>query len=394
MPTSAVAKQYFAALAARDVDAAVALWAPGGIDRFVGQREVVAPDGVRDYLNALFSAFPDFEFEVIELTTARERTAVRWRGRATFAGPGRFEHLEPNGARVEIEGCDVLTVADGRIVANHAYIDTADVARQLGMLPPVGSRAQARLAAVANVRTRMRRRLAGGGAEPVADGVWVVRGGVPRTMNVYLLADGGGITVFDAGIHAMSSAVAIAAARLGGVKRVILGHADCDHRGAAAGIGAPVFCHAAERGAAESPSPYRDYWDFTKLDPPARAVMPRLMRGWDGGALAIAGTVAEGDDVAGFRVVALPGHAPGLIGLFRESDRLALVSDCIYTLDPQTSRKGPARVPHPAFNHDTEQARASIRKLAALNPAAVWAGHADPVTTDIIAELERAAAGA
>ena len=95
--------------------------------------------------------------------------------------------------------------------------------------------------------------------------------------------------------------------------------------------------------------------------------------------------------MAGFRVVHLPGHAPGLIGLFRDSDRLALVSDTIYTLDPQSGRHEPAHVPHPAFNQDTEQARASIRKLAALDPVTVWAGHAEPVTGDVQAQLERAA---
>ena len=46
---------------------------------------------------------------------------------------------------------------------------------------------------------------------------------------------------------------------------------------------------------------------------------------------------------AGFKVMHLPGHAPGLIGLFRETDRLALVSDCFYTLDPQTGLKGATR---------------------------------------------------
>ncbi|MFM9164838.1 MAG: hypothetical protein ACKOQ0_05715, partial [Solirubrobacterales bacterium] len=62
-----------------------------------------------------------------------------------------------------------------------------------------------------------------------------------------------------------------------------------------------------------------------------------------------------------------------------------------YTLDPQTGFKGHARVPHNAFNLDTEQARASIRKLAAMEPAAAWPGHADPVTGDVRGTLERAA---
>jgi glyoxylase-like metal-dependent hydrolase (beta-lactamase superfamily II) len=101
--------------------------------------------------------------------------------------------------------------------------------------------------------------------------------------------------------------------------------------------------------------------------------------------------VSAGDTVAGFRVVELPGHAPGLIGLFRDSDRLALVSDCIYTVDPETGRNRPASVPHVAFNQDTDQARASIRALAALDPRVVWAGHAEPVTGDVAAALTRAA---
>ena len=119
--------------------------------------------------------------------------------------------------------------------------------------------------------------------------------------------------------------------------------------------------------------------------------MPLFLKSWDGGPVEIAGTVSEGDEIAGFRVVHLPGHAPGLIGLWRESDRLALCSDTLYTLDPQTGRKGPPRVPHRAFNKDTEQARASIRKLAALEPATVWPGHADPVVGDVRSELERIA---
>ena len=228
--------------------------------------------------------------------------------------------------------------------------------------------------------------------ERIADGVWLVRGGFPaKIMNVYLIEGDGGVTAFDAGIAGMTDAVAAAGAELGGIKRVVLGHADADHRGTAPGLSAPVYCHPAERAAAESPSPFRDYWDFAKLRIPVNVVMPRLLRHWDGGAVPIAGVVAEGEEIAGFRVLELPGHAPGLIGLFRESDRLALCSDCIYTLDVETGIPGRARVPHPAYNTDTDQARASIRKLADCDPAVVWPGHTHPVRGAVRAQLERAA---
>ena len=104
----------------------------------------------------------------------------------------------------------------------------------------------------------------------------------------------------------------------------------------------------------------------------------------------ISGTVSEGDEVAGFRVVHLPGHAPGLIGLWRESDRLALSSDCFYTVD-MWGRDCSPRLPVATYNYDTEQARASLRKLAALEPAAAWPGHAKPATGDVRSQLESAA---
>src|SRR6202022_3304913 len=100
--SSDIAKRYFDALSAHDLDAAVACWQPGAVDRFVGQEELIAPDGVRDYFAGLFHAFPDFTFEILELPTYRNRTAVRWRARATFAGPGTFQGFEPNGARLDL----------------------------------------------------------------------------------------------------------------------------------------------------------------------------------------------------------------------------------------------------------------------------------------------------
>ena len=392
MPSAEVARRYFEAIAANDLEGAVAMWVPGGIERIVGQREITAPEGVRELQTELRGALPDLRWDVLDLIAADDRVAVRWRASGTFAGPGTFQGFVANGARLEMEGCDVVTVnGEDKIERLDVYLDSGDVARQLGVLPPSGSRAETRLTQLAKAWARVRAWIQGGDPERIAEGVWLVRGGVPRTMNAYLIEDDGGVTLFDAGVSEMAAPLAAAGARLGGIKRVVLGHADADHRGAAPGLNVPVFCHAAEREAAESPAHYRDYWDRSKLDPHGRAVLWRLLPVWGGGPVQIAGTLNESDLLAGFRVVHLPGHAPGLIALFRESDRLALVSDALYTLDPQTGRRQRAHVPHPAFNQDTEQARASIRKLAALDPRVVWAGHAEPVAGEVAAQLEDAA---
>jgi len=195
-----VVKRYFAALDAHDLDGATSCWKLGAVDRFVGQRELLAPAGVRQYFDGLFAAFPDFSFEVLETVTARRRTVVRWRGRGTFAGPATFQGFAPNGARIEIEGCDVVVVADDLIQRNDAYVDTGDIVRKLGFLPAAGSAAEARLTRLANLRTKILSWVRGTEPERIADGVWIVRGGFPaKTMNVYLIKDGGGVTVFDAG---------------------------------------------------------------------------------------------------------------------------------------------------------------------------------------------------
>jgi glyoxylase-like metal-dependent hydrolase (beta-lactamase superfamily II) len=348
---------------------------------------------VRAYFGELFAAVPDFALRVETTIAEGDRAAVRWSATGTFAGEASYQGIAPTGGPIAIHGLDLLEVRDGLIVHNDGFPDGMGFARQIGMLPAQGSTAEARVLRAFNAKTRAARRFAGGPAEPVAEGVWRVRGGVPREMNVYLIEDeGGGVTVFDAGIASMVAAVASAGSALGGINRVVLGHGHPDHRGAAPGLGAPVYCHPDDRADAEGDGG-RHYFDTSRLRPYARPVYPRLLALWDGGPVTIAGTVAEGEDVSGFRVVHIPGHAPGMIALFRERDGVALTSDCFYTLDIQTGRHGAPRVPHHAFNLDTEQARASIRKLAALAPGAAWPGHAEPLTGDVAAQLERAADG-
>jgi glyoxylase-like metal-dependent hydrolase (beta-lactamase superfamily II) len=234
------------------------------------------------------------------------------------------------------------------------------------------------------------------GLEAVAEGVWLLRGDFRGAMNIYFLQDGDGVVQFDAGTKGMTKKARAAGEELGGVKRIVLGHAHADHRGTAPHLDAPVFCHPDEVADAESDAAIAPYMDLSQLPvAPVRWIYPTLLRRWDGGAVKIAGTVAEGDEVAGFRVLHFPGHAPGLIGLWRESDRLALVSDVVYLVDSARLKKlpaGEASVPHPAWAWDHEAARASVRRLAELDPAVVGAGHEHPLRGDSLkATLERAA---
>ena len=216
----------------------------------------------------------------------------------------------------------------------------------------------------------------------VADGVWLLRGDIRSGMNVYFIEDEGALVQFDAGTKPMVKAVKAVEEKLGPIKRVVLGHSHTDHRGTAPSSDAPVFCHPDEVTYAERDA-WPDYWNMEDL-PVAwvRLIYPTLHRRWDDGGVKIAGTVEEGDEVAGFKVHHFPGHAPGLIGLFRESDRLALCTDTVYFIDSTRLKplpEGEASVPHPVFNWDHAAAKDSVRKLAALEPAKVCAGHAMPL---------------
>jgi glyoxylase-like metal-dependent hydrolase (beta-lactamase superfamily II)/predicted ester cyclase len=386
-----IARRYFEAIDARDLDAAVAMWADGGREHVRGQVDVLAPEGVRAFIGGLLDAVPDLHFEIVSTTTEGERCAVQYRIIGTFAGPGSLNGIAPTGDPITVDGIDLLTVRDGLIESNEAFPDSIAVPRQIGMLPVAGSAADQRLTGAFNAKTRLSRRLAQSDAALVAEGVWVVQG-QPGRCNVYLIEEDGGVTLFDAGARTMVRSVASAGAKLGGIRRIVLGHGHTDHRGVASALGVPVLCHADEVQDAEGSGGFR-YWPagLEGLPFPLRQAHRMMHRyAWDGGPVEIYGTLAEGDEVGGFRVVHLPGHAPGLIGLWRESDRLALSSDCFYTLD-LWGRNTAAQVPAAIYNYDTDQARASVRKLAALEPAAAWPGHAKPVTGDVRSALERAA---
>ena len=61
--------------------------------------------------------------------------------------------MNPNGASIAIKGCDMLTIRDGKIVENHAYLNGTEMARQLGAMPPAGSAAEKGMVGAFNAKT-------------------------------------------------------------------------------------------------------------------------------------------------------------------------------------------------------------------------------------------------
>jgi steroid delta-isomerase-like uncharacterized protein len=155
----AVARAYFEAVAARDLEAMVGFYEPGGTGEIHGLVTLVAPDTYRAWFANLFAAFPDFRFEVLDVVAEGEKAAVRWHATGTFSGDTRFEGMEPTGASVDLTGCDLLTIRNGRIHRNEAYMNGAQMAQQLGALPSPGSAGERATLAALNLKTRLLRAL-------------------------------------------------------------------------------------------------------------------------------------------------------------------------------------------------------------------------------------------
>ena len=121
--------------------------------------------------------------------------------------------------------------------------------------------------------------------EKVADGVWLLRGDLGESMNIYFLEDGDGVIQFDAGTKAMVKSTRAAAAELGGVKRIVLGHSHADHRGTAPSLGVPVFCHPDEVAVRRKRGRDRPLHGSLRAAAAAGPLAyPILLRRWDGGA--------------------------------------------------------------------------------------------------------------
>ena len=349
---------------------------------------------MRAYFGELFTAVPDFALVVETIIAEGDRAAVRWNATGTFAGDAAYQGIAPTGGPIELSGLDLLQARDGLIVRNDGFPDGMGFARQIGMLPAQGSTAEQRVLRAFNAKSRAARKLAGAPAEPVAEGVWRVRGGVPREMNVYLIEDeGGGVTVFDAGVASMVNAVASAGSALGGINRVVLGHGHPDHRGSAPGLGAPVLCHADDRADAEGDGG-RHYFDTAKL----RAVRPP-------GLPASAGDVGRRarddrrDRGGGRGRERLPRRAHprprarddrALPRARRRRVDLRLLLHARHPDRPARRRRASAapRV------HPRHRAGARVDPQArGAGADRAWPGHAEPLTGDVAAQLERAADG-
>ena len=117
---------------------------------------------VRVFVNSVWRAFPDLEFEMTDgpyLHPGAARAAFLWRGTGTHTGPLDPPGFAPTGKRIELEGVDFQEYREGKVSRLNVVFDMMDVARQLGTLPRAGSRAEKAMATAQRLAVQARSRL-------------------------------------------------------------------------------------------------------------------------------------------------------------------------------------------------------------------------------------------
>jgi glyoxylase-like metal-dependent hydrolase (beta-lactamase superfamily II) len=151
----------------------------------------------------------------------------------------------------------------------------------------------------------------------------------------------------------------------------VLTHAHFDHQGSSHLVcehfGIPLWCGAGDRAAVES-------GDLTQILPHPDSWLARGSQAMAGPAHPVARTLDDGDEVGGFAVIETPGHTPGHLAFWRESDRVLILGDVLFHRNPVTLRTGLAE-PFRFATFDPKLNRNSARRLAALEPAVVCFGH-------------------
>lgn len=193
---------------------------------------------------------------------------------------------------------------------------------------------------------------------------------IPYAINAYVIGD----VLVDAGGRRHAERIMRALDGHSASAHVIT-HAHPDHQGSShaicARLSVPFWVGEGDVDAAERPALIRERQ-------PAHPIARLMDTMFTGPGHPVDRTLREGDEVAGFRVIEVPGHSRGHIALFRDSDRVLILGDVLNSADPLTGVRG-LRLPKDFFTPDPQRNRQSARQLGELEPSIVAFGHGPPM---------------
>jgi hydroxyacylglutathione hydrolase len=204
----------------------------------------------------------------------------------------------------------------------------------------------------------------------LAPDVWQLRGFPPNAINVYLVGD----ALIDAATRYSTRRIL---RQLEGreVSAHVLTHAHPDHQGSShevcTRLRIPYWVGERDAEAAERP-------ELIGKRQPDHWVAQFFARTLTGPGHRVDRRLAEGDEVAGFTVLDVPGHSAGHVAFWRDSDRVLILGDVVNNMDVLTGVPG-LREPKRFLTPDPELNRRSAKRLGPLAPSLVCFGHGPPL---------------
>jgi predicted ester cyclase len=109
-----------------------------GHDPLTGDADLA---GVKAYVRLLRACFPNLEASILALYADGDTVVTHWRMEGNLAR--ELLGAKPEGQRITLEGLTVSQFEDGKLVEDMSQWDTFDYLRQLGLVRPLGSMAEA-----------------------------------------------------------------------------------------------------------------------------------------------------------------------------------------------------------------------------------------------------------
>jgi len=131
-----VIARYNDAWNAHDLDAIMALHAPGMVFENHTAGERAEGEAVREHIGSIFETWPDIAFTTRRLYVRDGLVVQEWTATATHANRmSRGDHVaEPSGRKITWDGLDVIPFEDGLVKRKDVYSDSVSILRQVGLL--------------------------------------------------------------------------------------------------------------------------------------------------------------------------------------------------------------------------------------------------------------------
>jgi steroid delta-isomerase-like uncharacterized protein len=152
-------RNYFEALAARDLSRAAGLWREDGVADVVPLGVLRGREEITGMFRELFAAVPDLEITVTRVVAGEREAAVEWRMSGDFSGEP-LQGVDATGKHVALRGLDIIEVDQAANVSSTTYYDGMSFARQIGLMPAHDSASERAMKSAFNAATRLRRAIA------------------------------------------------------------------------------------------------------------------------------------------------------------------------------------------------------------------------------------------